>query len=524
MKIATDKQRYSIKFYLLISFLEGGAVMVCELLGARMIAPFYGTTLFVWSTVIGVTLAALAMGYFLGGYLADRYPRNILLFSTLAIGSVLIALMPNLAKIALEATIDMDIRTGPLVAALVFLLPPLTCLGTTSPIVIRLASPDVQHTGRIAGTVFAVSTVSGIIGTFLLGFFIIPVWGITMPAYFAAIILSILPFVYFVKNRKFVLAFVMIVLFSIPAFASVAEYTNHDRSGWKILYKSDGLLGQVIVADQQLTINDTLRQRRMLFVNRQMQTNINVENGFSLWPYVHAVAVTASIKPRGAKTLVLGLGGGSVVDEFIRLGFEVEACELDERIANTAKTYFHLDPRCHVIVDDARHCVRTSREKYDIIVYDTFNGEAPPAHLLSIENFQEVKRILKNDGLVIINFTGFMTGETGRASRSVIKTMIASGFYTKVIATPGAEENRNLIFVGSPMQLDFSRVTRARQNACCTIPVPLPFMEADNIDLVDALVLTDDKPVIEILNLIANEAWRKTVVREFSKTFNDTPF
>ena len=147
-----DTRRRSLSFYLVLSFMEGGAVMAAELLGARMIAPFYGTTLFVWSSVIGVTLAALAVGYFIGGYLADWHPRNILLFSVLAAGSVLLALMPILAKFVLEATSGMGIRTGSLVSALIFLLPPLACLGMTSPIIIRLASRDLQHTGRTAGT------------------------------------------------------------------------------------------------------------------------------------------------------------------------------------------------------------------------------------------------------------------------------------------------------------------------------------------------------------------------------------
>jgi spermidine synthase len=503
--------------------MEGGAVMSAELLGARMIAPFYGTTLFVWSSVIGVTLAALAVGYFIGGYLADRYPRNMLLFSVLAVGSVLLAFMPNLAKFALEATSSMGVRTGSLVSALVFLLPPLVCLGMTSPIIIRLASRDLQHTGRTAGTVYAVSTISGILVTFLLGFYVIPSWGITRPAYYSAVVLGIFPFGYFIRNRRFAFALAMIVLFSIPAFASMVEIKNQSQSGWKILYKSDGLLGQVIVGDVQRMEKDSLHHQRTLFVNRQPQTNVNAKNGFSLWPYVHAMAVTASMKPRGSKALVLGLGGGSVVDEFLRLGFEVDACELDERIVDVAKTFFQLDKKCSIVVDDARHYVRTSHEKYDMIVFDTFSGEQPPAHLLSAENFSEVKRILKNDGLVIINFSGFITGEPGLASRSVIRTMISSGFHTKVITTPGTEENRNLIFVGSASPLDFSRMTRERQNVCCTVPVPLPCVDGGAMNLSDAIVLTDDKPIMELMNLYANERWRKSITEHFSKDFQGYP-
>ena len=498
-------------------------MMVCELLGARMIAPFYGTTLFVWSTVIGVTLTALAIGYFLGGYFADRYTKNILLFSVLSIGSVFIALMPNLAKFSLEATSGMGIRTGSLVASLIFLLPPSVCLGTTSPIIIRLASRDVQHTGRIAGTVFAVSTISGIITTFLLGFYVIPTWGITMPAYFSAIIMGVFPLVYFIRNRKFELAILMIVLFSVPAFASILENNTQSLSDWKILYKSDGLLGQVIVGDIQLKIKDTLYHQRTLFVNRQPETNVNGESGFSMWPYIHTMAEIASIKPKGSKTLILGLGAGSLSDEFLRLGFKVDGCELDERIVKVARTFFRFNPRCNVIVDDARHFVRMSREKYDIIAFDVFNGEQPPAYMLSTENFLEIRRILKNDGLLIINFDGFLKGEAGLASRSILRTMIYSGFHIKVTATPGEEAIRNLIFVGSPEPLDFSKMTRERQNICCNVPIPLPFLNESSLDLSDALVLTDDKPIIDLLTLYACESWRELAIKQFSEAFVGYP-
>ena len=171
MKAGTNIKQYPFSFYLTISFIEGGAVLACELLSARMVAPFYGTTLFVWSAIIGVTLAALAIGYFLGGYLVDRNARNDLLFTVLSIGSVFIALMPISAEFALEFTSGLGIRTGALVSAMIFLLPPLACLGTTSPIIIRLANRDLQHTGRTAGTVYAVSTISGILATFLIGFY-----------------------------------------------------------------------------------------------------------------------------------------------------------------------------------------------------------------------------------------------------------------------------------------------------------------------------------------------------------------
>jgi spermidine synthase len=521
------RKPFSLRVYLLIAFIEGGAVMVVELLSARMIAPFYGTTLFVWSTVIGLTLAALALGYFAGGYLGDRYPRNNTLFSLLAIASVLIALMPILAPIALEATSGMGVRTGSLVSGLIFLFPPIAALGTTSPIIIRLASSDVQHSGRTVGTVYAVSTVSGILTTFFLGFYVIPTWGITNPAFFTAAVLGLFPLYYFLKARKyFRVAALLLVLTAAPLVLLAGSRTDA-ASQWQILYKSEGLLGQVIVADHKMAEPDAVPTNRVIFVNRQPQTNANVQAGYSNWLYVHALAVAASIKPAGSSALILGLGGGSVADEFLRLGFQVDAVELDERIAMIAEKYFHLDPKCRSIVDDARHFLRTTQNTYDIIVYDTFSGEQPPPHLLTLENFLEAQRKLKPGGLLIINFTGFLSGDAGLAARSVLRTMQQAGFHVRLLPTPGREEDRNLLFVGSSSEIDFSLLSRDRQNDCCRdrmkVPIPLPFLESGSVDLRDALVLTDERPVMETMHLRASETWRKEIIHRTSTQLGGLP-
>jgi predicted membrane-bound spermidine synthase len=524
VKTRLDTKHLPLRFYLIIAFIEGAAVMVCELLSARMIAPYYGTTLFVWSTVIGVTLAALAIGYFLGGYYADRYAKDSLLFSVLGIGSGLIALMPLSARFILEATSSMGVRSGSLVSAVVFLLPPLVCLGMTSPIIIRLASRDVQHTGRTAGNVYAVSTISGILITFLLGFYIIPMWGITRPAYYSALLLGVFPLTYFFRQKQYSPAFAMVAVFVAVAFMLFSA-KDQTLSNLQVLYKSEGLLGQVVVADYQPTDKPDLPARRVLLVNRHSQTAINKQTGHSIWPYVHATAVVASIKPPGSKAVVLGLGAGSVTDEFLRLGFDVDACELDERIVNVGKEFFRLDPRCSVEVDDARHYIRTRTGKYDIVMFDLFNGEQPPSHLLTIENLAEVRNILKPDGIVLINFTGFLTGEPGKSARSVLRTLRHAGFHTKLIATPGKEEDRNLIFAASLVPMDYSQLSPERQNACCReemkVPIPPPFIDEKMIDLQDALIFTDDRPSMELAHLEAGEIWRKGTTESLKKILHN---
>lgn len=512
-----------LKSYLLIAFVEGAAVMASELLGAKMIAPFYGSSLLVWSSVIGVTLAALATGYFVGGYLADKITGNTLLFTVLAIGSAFIGLMPVLARLIMDATLGLGVRTGSLVSTFVFLFPPLVCMGMVSPIIIRLASRDVQHTGRTAGTVYAVSTVGGILATFLVGFYAIPIWGITLPALVAAAGLGVFPILYFLSSKRFPISIGLIIL-----MAGLFLGLGREKADPSVLYQSEGLLGQVIVSQFEHIVRDTVYHNRVLFVNRLPQANIDLQTRNSLWPYVHSTSTIASIKPPGSKALILGFGGGSVADEFLRLGFQVEGCEFDERIANAAKAYFYPDQNVHIYVDDARHFVRTTQNRYDIVMFDVFSGEHQPPHVLTLESFHEVKRIIAPDGLVIVNFTGILSGERGLGARSLIKTLQEAGYDLRLLAMPGAEESRNLVFVASPAKLDFSNLSVARQNECCRritrVPIPLPFTSLERINLTDAFVLRDDQPILELLNLPVNEAWRKLAMGRYRDQFRGSVF
>jgi len=215
------------------------------------------------------------------------------------------------------------------------------------------------------------------------------------------------------------------------------------------------------------------------------------------------------------------------VDEFLRLGFNVDACELDDRISQIARDFFNLDNRCNIFIDDARHHIRVTEKEYDIIVLDTFTGEQVPSHLLTLENCIEIKKTLKKGGLFLINFTGFLTGDKGLASRSIYSTLIKAGFDTKIIATPGSEDTRNLVFAASPVHQNYSTLSPERQNNCCTgmmkVPVPPPFVDTSPINLTNSLIFTDDKPVMDIVHLDASETWRRNIIKNFEVEFSGLP-
>ena len=175
-------------FYI-VSFLEGAAVMIGELAGAKMIAPFYGNSLYVWTSVLGTTLIGLASGYYLGGIVSKKYNKHKSLSLILCSSAVLFVTMPWLSTFIMETTISLSVSAGSLISSLVFIFPVLMCFGMVSPLIISIVSEHVKEVGNKAGTVYAISTVGGIIMTFVMGFYFIPYAGLKASALLGALMM-----------------------------------------------------------------------------------------------------------------------------------------------------------------------------------------------------------------------------------------------------------------------------------------------------------------------------------------------
>ena len=156
----------AISIYL-VAFVTGAIVMSFEMLGSRYLAPSFGAGIYTWASLISTVLAALCAGYFLGGYVADRYPSPKLLGATVAVASVYLLLLPAFSEQVLQFfawQID-DIKLGSLAAAMAIMLFPVTFLGMYSPFAIRLLMRSKQNAGAVSGTVYGISTAGSILGT-----------------------------------------------------------------------------------------------------------------------------------------------------------------------------------------------------------------------------------------------------------------------------------------------------------------------------------------------------------------------
>jgi predicted membrane-bound spermidine synthase len=186
----------STRWLFLVSFIEGGALMAAEIAGAKLVAPFYGNSLYVWAAVLGLTLGGLATGYFLGAVLSRHWPRLAVLHGVIALAALLVALMPWSAAAVMNATLHFELRLGITVSCLVFLFPPLLCFGTVSPLIIRLANSDDGRVGHVAGKVYAISTLGGILATALVAFHTIPEIGLRETLLGTALLLALIPLCY----------------------------------------------------------------------------------------------------------------------------------------------------------------------------------------------------------------------------------------------------------------------------------------------------------------------------------------
>ena len=174
-----------------ISFIEGGALMAVELIGAKLVTPFFGNSIYVWAAALGFTLSGLMAGYFLGGWLSVRYPQRRLLYGLVIASGILVALMPLTAPGIVSVTSSMGLRPAILISEFLLLFPPVLLFGVVSPMVIRLITEQVEEVGRSAGRIYALSTSGGILLNFIVGLLTIPFLGVRFSAWLTAALLCI---------------------------------------------------------------------------------------------------------------------------------------------------------------------------------------------------------------------------------------------------------------------------------------------------------------------------------------------
>jgi len=374
-------------------------------------------------------------------------------------------------------------------------------MGMVSPLMVACLQKNETDGSKRTGEVFAISTLGGILSTFLTGFYLIPVWGLNAPVFYFGFCLLFLSVLLVLLKRKFYNAFMWTLLASFGFYIS-AYNSNKPKPG--LIHSSDGLLGRLEVFDyeNQFGYKGT---SRVLVINNIFQTVHDVEKDSSILDYVNVLRKNISAK-RPGKALILGMGGGSVANMLVKEGYQVTAVELDERIATVAEKYFNLHKSVRVVVDDARHALYFLNEKFDVIIFDLFHGEVPPSHIITKESLASLKRFLNEDFRILINSYGYLNNEYGKGNQALLATLQSQGWDRRVCyaGVKNNEDYRNLILVAGE--------NIEEEKLFCEIDIPN--------ELVYAEILSDKKPSLEYLNAEASKRWRANYIRNYTLVYN----
>lgn len=408
----------------LVVFVAGAVLMGLEMTGSRVLAIHFGSSIYVWGAIIGIFLAALSIGYYSGGMLADRKPAFSLLNLLLLIAGCWLLLIPIYANRVCRVVLSLNPgeRLGPLLATMLLFAGPSILLGMVSPYAVRLAARTVETMGNVSGRLYALSTFGSIVGTLLTAFWLIPLVGARTLLQIFALCLILLPLVAIKAIRRKAVIILIVAVFVISAFLLNARLRGRAGANQNVVYETDSAYHYIQIVD------DTQRRTRFLQFNNYIEGAINLEPPFETRvSYTNGFELARIFKPQLRKILIIGGGGGIGARKFVTddPAVEVDLVEIDPRVVALSFEYFHLEPsaRLRVHVTDGRNFVRRSSDKYDLVVLDAFTiGGQIPFHLTTQEFMQEIEHVLTPGGVLLANINGTMRGARSRILRSEYKT------------------------------------------------------------------------------------------------------
>lgn len=384
--------------YYLTAFAVGYVTLSLELLGFRLFAPYFGYSVYVSGALIGTVLLALSLGYSFGGYVSDRGVEEKFTSKILLISSLYLLVIFFFRDALLAFFADYSIVYGSILSTLVFFAPPMTLLASLSPYFIKVLSSDRSFgVGFSSGTIYTVSTVGSIAGTFLTSFYLVPEHGANTA--FATNLIILFSFFVFWFTKKIKIA--AILIFSV-LFGVFYAKTNAMPVPNVIEEKDSAYSRLEVVKHENFLGLRTDRRNNLIY-------SLYPENGVWKGNYMfyHFFAVPPIVN--NAKTaLLLGLGAGTI--PFIHSEFNPElsitGVEIDPEIVRLGEKYFGLSERANtkIIIDDARPFLSKNTEKYDLIEMDLFSGSGEiPFYLATKEFFTLIRGHLSQNGILSIN-------------------------------------------------------------------------------------------------------------------------
>jgi spermidine synthase len=474
-------------------FASGMTTLAVELTASRLLGNVFGTSNLVWANVIGLILLYLTAGYFIGGWLADRYPSPVALYRIVAWGAFLSGLIPLLARPVLSAAaiavfgFEAGVAFGSFIAVLVLFAIPVTLLGCVSPFAIRLGIQDVANTGKTAGRMYAVSTLGSILGTFVPVLYLIPETGTSRTFLLFAFGLLIIGLIGLgMHSRRALLQVIwMPVVLLIASLILISGPLRPPPANMTLLYEADSPYNYVQVTELTTDAGRLKAGTRLLLLNegQGVHSVYNADQSFygGTWDLFLAAPFfnTPPYTPDDVRRLaVVGLAAGTISTQYTDVFGEdvwIDGIEIDPNIVEAGRQFFAMNqPNLNVVVEDGRYGLSRLTRPYDVIAIDAYRVPYVPWHLTTVEFFIEVRDRLTERGVAVINVGRTVNTGSGSEDRRLVEAMtntmlqvfptvhtidVPGSFNTILVATrfpsspSNLTENRSLLPAGTPPQL-----------------------------------------------------------------------
>ena len=434
--------------YLSLIFFTGAVVLSLELLASRILTPFFGVSLYIWTSILSVTLIFLAIGYQFGGWVTSRieskYYEELFIFIPF-VSSIFILISTITYPILLPKLIGLNLLVGSFIGSFVLLSIPLVLMSALNPILISIIKyKDDQSSDSKSGFVLFISTIGSVFGVIFTALVLIPNF-----TNFSAFILNALflivytLFIYFFigyssfkKLKKFFLFLNLILFFCLLTIYYFKEnYLNHftttkDAQGHTsiIKYENTTYYGNLTVVGIQPFNQNNLYSYK-LYQNGFTQNTID-KNGNSLSSYTYMMdALSQQSSPGDA--LILGFGGGIIPKKLSAKGFNIDVVEIDPITLEIAEKFFKYKKiNTNFFFEDARTYVRKCKKRYNLIIIDLFFADGIPEHLTTIEFYNDLKNCLYDDGILISNsITDFSNDLTLNTVLSTFNVVFKNLYY-----------------------------------------------------------------------------------------------
>ncbi len=485
----------------IVVFIASFCTLVIELVAGRIMAPYVGVSLYTWTSIIGIVLAGISIGAYVGGLIADRYPKSPtlgwLLFLS-GLGAFSISPLTNLVGGA-EFNTSLMVRILAITAIIFFI--PSCLLGMISPVVVKLTLNNLQKTGNVVGKIYAFSTLGSILGTFATGFFLISWMGTRHILLTMGIILVVCAPIFggfFLRKKTFALFIgflcILVILSTACLYGYAAIYPDQLSRPSSPVNSLKTLYG--------LAFNPPLDEGTYFFRESDYYTikvkksNPNGENSLVSLVLDHLIHSYTDLKnpdhleyeyirvyeevlrwqshrKSSFRTLFIG-GGGYTFPRFIEAKYPtagVDVVEIDPEITRVAHTYLGIqkDSRIRSFNEDGRWFVMNSPEKkaYDFIFGDAFNDLSIPYHLTTKEFANQLKSLLKPDGLLLANvIDSFKRGAFMPSYIRTLEEVFGKGNVHLITLTSDYERIgiSTCVIVASPQKLDMDDFVKTIQN------------------------------------------------------------